>query len=112
MKPIVRMLSAEQRSFVKVPREVLSEVGVKVDKRLCWWVDLEKHLSCIIDLIYIFIKYADFRGLGVDPRLNYPRNPIIYKVFCFDCWKIWQKSNVSSVPLETVNHWHFSFRDN
>ena len=53
---------------MKVQREVLSEVRVKVDKRLCWWVDLEKHLSCIIDLIYIFVNYADFRGLGVDPR--------------------------------------------
>ena len=53
---------------MKVPREVLSEVGVKVDKRLCWWVGLEKHLSCIIDLINIFVKYADFCGLGVDPR--------------------------------------------
>ena len=53
MKPIMRMLSAEQRWFVKVPREVLSEVRVKVDKRLCWWVDLEKHLSRIIDLIYL-----------------------------------------------------------
>ena len=68
MRPIMRMLSAERRWFVKVPREVLSEVGVKVDKRLCWWVGLEKHLSCIIDLINIFVKYADFCGLGVDPR--------------------------------------------
>ena len=49
----MRMLSAERRWFVKVPREVLSEVGVKVDKRLCWQVDLEKHLSRIIDLIYL-----------------------------------------------------------
>ena len=53
MRPIIRMLSAERRWFVKVPREVLSEVEVKVDKRLCWWVDLEKKLSRIIDLIYL-----------------------------------------------------------
>ena len=38
---------------MKVPREVLSEVGMKVDNRLCWRVDLEKHLSRIIDLIYL-----------------------------------------------------------